>query len=1277
MDTFEIDTPCPPRAVRITSRCLAAMLCLASASAAENLLPNPSFELRAINGVEGWNSRAWSGGAEAKYEVVAPGRSGGHAISIQSSTGSDAAWTSKVAVKAGAAYELSGWIKTDAVKGAAGALINIQNMQSVKTPAVTGTSDWRQVRVIFKADKDELEINCLFGGWGKATGTAWYDDVVLQEISREEFVRERAKGEVLRGLNGLVAAPVMTDTAGVPRRLMGVGVDDRGKVFVSETVRVSNEEISLLQSNFLHEADMALMTVEAKEAWIRSNFSQRIAKAQGVQDYNKDGVVDVNDLTVRSERIFSLNDADKDGVFDAATLFAEGFTGITTGVAHSVAPIGDSVYATIIPDLWKLRDTDGDGRADVREQLVHGFANHIGYGNHDLHSVVRGYDGRIYWSMGDRGLNVVSKEGKRWAYPNTGAILRCNPDGSGFEVFASGLRNCQYFDFDDYGNLFAVDHDADFQGEMERLVFLPERSDSGWRNYYQYRQVNRVLGDSAKDLYNPWLAEVMWKPQHTVQPSHFLPPIENSWNAPASFSWQPGLALGGKYRGHFLLGGMGAIRAFRMVPDGPGFRREGEDVVVDGLGQQVLASSFAPNGSLYFVLWDPPQARAPLWALRDPSKDAGEIEALLRRGCGERTVEELARLLGHEDRRVRFAAQDELSARGEAAAFKRVVLDENALQLSRVHALWGLTQLRRWDDDVVQHVAKSQDDELQAQLARYAGDTGNGAAAQELATALVRHRSPRVRMLASISCGKLSATSATPALLAMLRDAANAPLLREAGVIGLTGTATAAELEKLASDPSEAVRIAAVVTLRRLRAAKELTSFLNDGSPQVVSDAVLGIYDAADAVTFKVAPEALEAVARKLSPSSPAPVNVRALAANRRIGTPAALDRVVDFLKAPNNAQLRERIMAMDILGSWSNAATLDPVDGRYFPLPAFSTEDLQSALSPQIRTLASDRVLAIAERAIALAARMDTTDELIAHAAATALDESVAMPLRLAWFELVRKHRPGRADEVASQTLALTNSGMTMAAANHLLDRKMKTGEVSGYVMRTLDTRRDVVQLQGALGLLKRLPESDTVLRSMIESLRAGKVAAAIQLDVIEAARSAAARDQELAAIVAAYDDWAKSQKPFGEYSVALEGGDSERGRSIFLGHTAAMCSKCHALKRADQQVGPSLEGVATRLTRADLLESVLDPGAKVAPGYGVQVLELNDGSTVTGTQMSETPEVIVLKSPDGKLTTHLKARIKSATKPVGVMPPMKGLLSIREMRDLVAFLSTLTTAK
>ena len=1113
-------------------------------------------------------------------------------------------------------------------------------------------------------------LSALTFSLGAAEGT--------QPTSRRAPAPPKARSDVLPGLQGLVAVPVLSDADGLPRRLMGVGVDDRGKVFVTETVRQGREEISLLQSTFLHEADMALMTVAEKEAWIIANFSPVIARMQGIRDFNKDGVVDVKDLTIESEKIFTLQDTDRDGKFDAATLFAEGFNGITTGVAHSVAPIGNAVYATIIPDLWKLRDTDGDGRADVRERLVHGFANHIGYGNHDLHSVVRGYDGKLYWSMGDRGLNVVSKEGKRWAYPHTGAVVRCNPDGSEFEVFASGLRNLQYFDFDDYGNMFSVDHDADFQGEMERLVFVPEGSDSGWRNYYQYRQVNRVLGDSAKDLYSPWLSELMWKPLHPGQPSHFLPPIENSWNAPASFSFQPGLALGGKYRGHFFVGGVGGIRAIKMVADGASFRREGEDMVVDGLGQQVLASAFAPTGELYFVLWRPPLNRPPRWVLRDANAQGGEVASILAQGFGQRSPAELARLLGHEDRRLRAAAQDELAARGGADVFRRVALDGNAPQLARIHGLWGLTQLKRWDDEVVARLAASGDDEMQAQLARYVGDLEKGPAGAKWATQLLAHRSPRVKLMAAIASGKLRASSATPGLLAMLKEAANAiPVLREAGVVGLMGAATPAELGQLASNPSEAIRIAAVVALRRLGAAQELIGFLDDRSPQVMSDAVLGIYDAADTQTFQKTPQALEAVARKLGAAAPAAVNLRALAANRRLGTREAVARIAAFLTAHDTGGQVERIMALDLLASWPDASTLDPVDGRYFPVPAFSAEVLEAELKPLIANLASERKGEIALRVIALSARVKVTEEGLARGSAAILDESLAMPLRLAWFQWLQKQQITRADEVAVTTLKSPAGELRLAAADHLLNRNLQTDEIRETLKQFLRGGKNLRERQVALALLKRVPGTEVTLRGLLADLRAGKIAPSIQLDVIEAARSASTKDKELAALLAAYDDFAKTQKPFGEFSVALEGGEPELGRSLFLGHTDAMCSKCHALRQIDQQIGPSLQGVGARLSREQLLESILDPQARIAPGYGIQMLELNDGTSVTGTQMSESSETIVLKLSDGTLSTHLKTTVKSATKPVGIMPPMASLLSVRELRDLVAFLSSLNASR
>jgi alpha-L-arabinofuranosidase len=130
----------------------------------------------------GWKSRAWRGGEEAQWSEHAPGRFGQHGFSISSKRGADAAWTAIATVQPDKFYKLSGWIKTKGVRGATGALLNIQNMQDVRTEAVQGDSDWTLVSTCFRSTQTtSLEINCLFGGWGTSTGEAWYDDVALVE----------------------------------------------------------------------------------------------------------------------------------------------------------------------------------------------------------------------------------------------------------------------------------------------------------------------------------------------------------------------------------------------------------------------------------------------------------------------------------------------------------------------------------------------------------------------------------------------------------------------------------------------------------------------------------------------------------------------------------------------------------------------------------------------------------------------------------------------------------------------------------------------------------------------------------------------------------------------------------------------------------------------------------------------------------------------------------------------------------------------------------------
>ncbi len=147
-------------------------------------LPNASFENSDGQRPAHWEPYTWNG--EGAFEYAEVGRTGKRSVMIASEEGADVAWHARVPVEPFSTYRLSGWIKTENVKpaGGRGALVNLHNVQGVATTAVTGTTDWTQVEVTFETgERDSLWVNCLFGGWGLATGKAWYDDLRLERLS--------------------------------------------------------------------------------------------------------------------------------------------------------------------------------------------------------------------------------------------------------------------------------------------------------------------------------------------------------------------------------------------------------------------------------------------------------------------------------------------------------------------------------------------------------------------------------------------------------------------------------------------------------------------------------------------------------------------------------------------------------------------------------------------------------------------------------------------------------------------------------------------------------------------------------------------------------------------------------------------------------------------------------------------------------------------------------------------------------------------------------------
>jgi putative membrane-bound dehydrogenase-like protein len=155
-----------------------------SKSPSANLVANDSFENERDGGPLEWNTSTHSGRGELTIGNV--GHTGSRSAKISSTAGGDISWSQRVNVEPNVTYKLTAWIKTEDVRGALGALLNMHELQSgtpVRTRPVTGTKDWTEVETEFNSgDNRTLTINCLFGGWGRSTGTAWFDDVKLVQV---------------------------------------------------------------------------------------------------------------------------------------------------------------------------------------------------------------------------------------------------------------------------------------------------------------------------------------------------------------------------------------------------------------------------------------------------------------------------------------------------------------------------------------------------------------------------------------------------------------------------------------------------------------------------------------------------------------------------------------------------------------------------------------------------------------------------------------------------------------------------------------------------------------------------------------------------------------------------------------------------------------------------------------------------------------------------------------------------------------------------------------
>ena len=1075
-----------------------------------------------------------------------------------------------------------------------------------------------------------------------------------------------AEGMSMRlwAVDSLVADPVSLD------------IDDFGRLFYTRTNRQKNSEFDIRAHQDWEIGSIQLKTVEEKRDFLHRVLAPDLSsKNQCLKDLNGDGSHDWRDMTVEKEQIYRLEDRNGDGLADFSQLVLEDFNTEVTDVAGAILAHNGDLFVGVAPDMWRVNDTNGDGLADKKTSISHGYGIHVGFGGHGMSGAEVGPEGKIYWQIGDIGFNGKGPDGRKWEHPNSGVIVRSNPDGSDFEVFSYGNRNTHEFVFDEYGNLISEDNDGDHQGEKERIVYITNGSDTGWRTNWQFGKYR----DPDNNTYKVWMEEGMYKPRFPGQAAYITPAIANFVSGPTGMLYNPGTAFGPEWKNTFFVGefvgnpSRSGIHAFKLNPKGATFELGEHKPVMSG----VLATGvdWGPDGAMYISDWIDgwdTKNHGRIWRLDvtdgNDSPERRETANFLRADFTKYTTNQLSALLKHADMRVRQKAQFELATRGtDGLAEFQANIRQTDHQLARVHAIWGISQFARKEANHARLLIpflKDQDPEIRAQAAKWLGDVRYKRAGDALIP-LLKDDYARARFFAAEALGRIRYEQAIEPIIQMLRENNDEDAyIRHAGSLALARIGKAEPIVALAKDKSRALRIAGVVALRRMRHAG-VAEFLKDKDEYVVTEAARAINDDLSIV------DALPALAETLKETrfrNEALIR-RAISANLRVGSEQTMQNLIDYASRTGRPS-EMRVEAIDALSTWAKPSVLDRVDGRFRgeitrdagPVQEKSAEPLIRLMSNGDRSIRLSAVNAIGKLQISQGAQ-----PLLARIKSDPDAEVRAQALRaLAFME------HDLTGEAIRQALADREKSVRVVALDLLPQTDMDKGMMVRLLSDVIQTRT-AEEKQAALLTLGSLKHDDAqgVLDSLLTQFAEGNLAPEIQLELSEAIDSTGSqslmnRYEEIAAEVAP-DSLAAA------FNGALVGGNVDRGRNLFFRDQTAQCMRCHSFNDYGGNAGPRLNGVAARLTDEQLLEALIDPSARIAPGYGIVSLELQNGKTVSGILQQEKEESVTLKVGDKPDTVIQKSHIAKQSTAPSSMPPMRYLLTKRQIRDLMAFLSTL----
>lgn len=976
-------------------------------------------------------------------------------------------------------------------------------------------------------------------------------------------------------------------------------------------------------------------------------------------------------------KISVLEDTDGDGKFDTRKVFADALV-----FASGVQWHDGSVYVASHPAIWKLTDTDGNGVADRREELVGKFG-FTGNGC-DIHGPFFQPDGWLYWTQGRHGYRVETREGKKLE-GLAGRVWRSRLDGTGIERIAGG-------GFDNTVEL-VLSETGDLCGTMDQ--------------YPGDMLLQYIDGGVYPRPDEPTIAEF-------PRTGPLLTPI-------AGFSAAYPAALCGLVRlrsDHFGPGHRGTLlttqfnvrrlQRHTLQHDGARLTSQNTDFLVstdwDFHPTDVLEDA---DGSLLIIdmgswfNYDCPtqkiakeQVTGAIYRVRRLDAPKHEDPWGKKIAWSSQPVGKLVGLLGDARHQVAARSVEELVKRGAASVTELtsfVTEKDAAASLARREAVYALSRINTAEARASVRAALAHGDAAVREVAAHCVSVERDAAALPALSKLVVEDNAPIRRKAAEALGRIGKVEAVPPLLASLRKGADDTFLQHSLIYALIQIGAFDETLPALSDASASVRRAALIALDQMNGTEQRAE-----QPASRGHALLNPHRGS---TYRYL--ANETLAREhiapLLDADDAGLQLAVLEAISR--RPAWAQELVTVAarwvrKATLDAAQREALVTA-LLGASAETQVQQFIAATLLDagIPAEMRKDLfgviaRSRVQPQPQTWldALEKVLrgtdAVAQREalnIVRIRNLTQFDKLLAELG----NSSIAAPdVRLTATAILAPRTTLDAaafDRLTAQLSATGDPLLPVAAATALGTSKLTAAQRQALIGRVAEAGPLTLPL--LVKAFYRTPDKPTAI-ALAKALVASPGARALPADELEQIYSERLlRDPDIDAAAKPLIDQhrqthAQQAQYLAELGEKMSAGaaDIRRGEQVFFSQTA-MCSVCHNVNGRGGHLGPDLSRIGSiRVTRA-LLEAIVFPSSTIVPDFRAYNIKLKSGGTAYGAIARETADAVFLRTTTLEETRITRADIASIEpSDVSFMPQgLEKTMTPQELNDLLEYLYSL----